>query len=108
MPSMASAKRRSARAHPSRFSSRQKTDLEEPLVWQEACRINNWKDIESPGYGRGYAAALDSWRILLDGLMALRDEKDMAVIILAHSEIRHFDSPEVEGFDRYQPKLHKG
>src|SRR4051795_629874 len=83
-------------------------DWAEPLVWQDTCRINNWKDIEAPGYGRGYAAALDSWRMLLDGLIALRDERDMAIIILAHSEIRHFDSPEVEGFDRYQPKLHKG
>lgn len=83
-------------------------DWTEPLVWAEACRINNWKSIEDPGYGRGYSAALDVWKLLVDGLNALRDERGMAVVILAHSEIKRFDSPETEPYDRYQPKLHKG
>lgn len=83
-------------------------DWAEPLVWAEACRLNGWKDIETPGYGRGYVAALDSWKMLIDGLTALRDERGMAVVILAHSEIKKFDSPETEPYDRYQPKLHKG
>ena len=29
----------------------------------------------------------------------------MTVILLAHNTIKRFDSPEVEPFDRYQPKL---
>ena len=29
----------------------------------------------------------------------------MAVILLAHTTIKRFDSPEVEPYDRYQPKL---
>ena len=51
-------------------------------------------------------AALEFWRAFLDGLNALRDERGMAVILIAHSEIRRFDSPETEPYDRYQPKLH--
>jgi hypothetical protein len=83
-------------------------DWAEPIVWQEACRANGWNDIGQPGYGRGYAAALDMWKMLLDGLTALRDERDMTVIVLAHSEIKRFESPVCEPYDRYQPKLHKG
>lgn len=83
-------------------------DWMETIVWAETCRMNGWKSIEDAGYGKGYAAALDLWKMLLDGLNALRDEKQMAVIILAHSEIRRFDAPDSEPFDRYQPKLHKG
>lgn len=83
-------------------------DWTEPLVWQETARINGWKDIETPGYGRGYVAALDSWKMLIDGLTALRDERNMGVIILAHSEIKRFEAPDTEPYDRYQPKLHKG
>ena len=30
----------------------------------------------------------------------------MGVILIAHAEIRRFDSPETEPYDRYQPKLH--
>jgi hypothetical protein len=44
--------------------------------------------------------------MFVDGLNALRDERNMTVIMLAHSEIKRFDSPEHEPYDRYQPKLH--
>jgi hypothetical protein len=31
----------------------------------------------------------------------------MGVLLIAHAEIRRFDSPETEPYDRYQPKLHR-
>lgn len=83
------------------------TDHLEPLVWAQACKDNAWANIETPGYGRGYVAALDIWRLLLDGLRALRDEKKMSVILIAHSSVSRFDSPDSEPYDRYSPKMHK-
>jgi hypothetical protein len=44
-------------------------------------------------------------REILDGLNALRNDKGMIVILIAHCQIRRFDSPEVEPYDRYMPKL---
>jgi len=82
-------------------------DWLEPLIWQETCRVNNWADIEKPGFGKGYVAALDTWRVLLDGFNALRDERGMTVVLLAHCEIKRFDSPETEPYDRYQIKVQK-
>jgi hypothetical protein len=81
-------------------------DWLEPLIWQHTAALHNQPDIETFGYGKGYLAALDTWRSFLDGVNALRDERGMAVIFLAHAEIRRFDSPETEPYDRYQPKLH--
>jgi hypothetical protein len=81
-------------------------DWLEPLVWQHTAQANGWTDIEQPGYGKGYVTALDTWRTFLDGTNALRDARGMAVILIAHAEIRRFDSPETEPYDRYQPKLH--
>jgi hypothetical protein len=81
-------------------------DWLEPLVWQRTCRDNGWSSIEDPGYGKGYIAALDLWRQYLDGLNALRDERGMTVIQIAHTDIRRFDSPEHEPYDRYVIKLH--
>lgn len=83
-------------------------DWLEPLIWAETCKLNNWNSIEAPGYGKGYAASLDQWRSLLDGFNALRDERDMAIILIAHCEIKRFDSPETEPYDRYQIKLQRG
>ena len=82
-------------------------DHAEPLLWAQACRDNGWKSIEDAPYGKGYVAALDHWRALLDGFRALRDERQMTVILLAHYSIQRFASPEVEAYDRYVPKMHK-
>ncbi|WPB83122.1 ATP-binding protein [Sediminicoccus rosea] len=82
-------------------------DWLEPLVWRHTAQTHNQPDIESFGYGKGYLAALDTWRSFLDGVNALRDERGMGVILIAHAEIKRFDSPETEPYDRYQPKLHR-
>ena len=81
-------------------------DWLEPLIWQHTAQQHNQPNIEAFGYGKGYLAALDNWRVVLEGLNALRDERGMAVILLAHAEIKRFDSPETDPYDRYQPKLH--
>ncbi|MDG4574447.1 MAG: ATP-binding protein [Defluviicoccus sp.] len=81
-------------------------DWLEPLIWQKACQENGWKDLEQPGFGKGYVAALEFWRQYLEGLNALRDERGMAVIQIAHTDIKRFDSPEHEPYDRYVIKLH--
>lgn len=80
-------------------------DWLEPLVWAETCKRHGWKDVEAPGYGKGYLAALDAWREVLEGLNALRAERGMAVVFLAHTEIKRFDAPDTDPFDRYQIKL---
>ncbi len=81
-------------------------DWLERQILEHTARENGWKNIEQPGYGKGYVAALDPWLSFLDGLNALRDERGMGIILIAHSEIKRFDSPETEPYDRYQPKLH--
>lgn len=81
-------------------------DWLEPLIWAHVCRQNGWPSIETPGYGKGYVAALDAWRQYIEGLNALRDEKGMTIVQIAHSDIKRFDNPETEPYDRYIIKLH--
>ena len=81
-------------------------DWLEPLVWAKACRDNGWASIEDAGYGKGYVAALTFWRQYIDGLNALRDDRGMTVIQIAHTDIKRFDSPEHDPYDRYVIKLH--
>jgi len=56
-------------------------------------------------YGKGALLLADAWRDVLAGLNELRLSRNMAVIITAHTEIRRFESPETDPYDRYQPKL---
>lgn len=83
-------------------------DWLEPLVWAKVARAAGKQSIEEIPYGKGYAEALPLWRQFLDGLNYLREHKGMAVILIAHSEIKRFEAPDSEPFDRYQIKLHKG
>lgn len=79
----------------------------EPLIWAKTCEELGVNSIEAPGYGKGYVEALKWWRHLLEGINALRTVKGMGVVLIGHTQIRRFESPEHEAFDRYEPKLHK-
>ena len=63
--------------------------------------------IEDFGYGKGYVFAVDVFRQLLDGLNALRTDRGMQIIMICHAEIKRFDDPLADSYDRYQIKLHK-
>ena len=81
-------------------------DWFEPLVQAKACRDNGWSSIEEPGYGKGYVAALTLWRQYIEGVNALRDARGMTIIQIAHADVKRFDSPEHDPYDRYGIKLH--
>ena len=79
----------------------------EPLIWSKVCEVHGWDSIETPGYGKGYVEADAYWRQLLAYLDALRNHKNMVVLLTAHAKIEKFESPEHDAFDRYDIKLHK-
>jgi hypothetical protein len=82
-------------------------DWAETLAQKHACAQQEKKSIEDFGYGKGYTFAADIFRELIDGLDALRSAKQMQVIIICHSEIRRFDDPLADSYDRYGIKMHK-
>ena len=82
-------------------------DWLEPLVWRAVCDDNNWESIESPGYGRGFVEALSYWRRFFQAITALRDDKGMTVVMIAHSEVRRIEDPTLPSYDRTDIKMHK-
>jgi hypothetical protein len=82
-------------------------DWLEPIVWAQTCALNGEDSIESFGYGKGYLEAATQWRYLMGGLDSLRLTKGMTLVLIAHAEIKNYQSPDVEPYDRYQIKLHK-
>ena len=81
-------------------------DWMEPLVQQHVCKNNGWPNIEAPGFGKGYTAAADEWRTLLNGFEALRSKRGMGIILIAHDKIKRVDDPLTEGYDSNVLKLH--
>jgi hypothetical protein len=80
----------------------------EKLIWAETCSRNNWKQIEDAGYGKGYVAAEYVWQEFIDGMNALRRDRGMMVVLIAHSETARFDDPTSQSYSRYEIDLHKG
>ena len=78
----------------------------EPLVWEYVCGLNNWKSIESPGYGRGYVEAEIMWGSFM-GWVTVLQKKGLAVVLLAHDEVRAVNDPTSEPYDRFQMRLHR-
>lgn len=84
----------------------------EPLIWarlieevptgEKGAII---RDIEDYGYGKGYIKALDIWREYLNALDMLRAERGMMIIQTAHSQVKRYDNPMSDPYDRFQIKL---
>lgn len=83
-------------------------DWLEPMVWMSVCKKRGWKDIEEPGYGKGYTAANDAWRTLLAACDALRHKRGMEIILIAHAANKTLNNPAGGDYSRYEPKLQRG
>lgn len=87
-------------------------DHVEPLVWKKVCEDKSegrkqYDSIEDFGFGKGYLHADSYWARILRGLDALRREKGMTTIVLAHAEIKTAEDPVLGSYERFQTKLHK-
>ncbi len=84
-------------------------DWLERLIWDVLCEQYGVSSIEKVdgGYAKGYTHALTYWRKTLNDLNALRNQRGMCVILLAHAKVEKFEDPEHSAYDRYSPRLHK-
>ena len=84
-------------------------DWLERLIFDVVCKEFGVKSIEKAdgGYARGYVHALTHWRKLIEGLDALRRDRSMGVILIAHAKVERFEDPEAPAYDRYSPRVHK-
>lgn len=82
-------------------------DALEPIIWKETCFRNQWKDLEQPGYGKGYLAADHVWREFIFACDWLRRNKGITVIWLALAEATSHEEPGKAPYKRYAMKTHK-
>ena len=77
----------------------------EPIIFDKTCKVEGFKDINEPGYGKGFSLSLKYTREIIDLLNQLREQKGMIICMLAHSVIKRFEDPTSEAYDRYEIKL---
>jgi hypothetical protein len=82
-------------------------DWLEPLVWNATCKRLGVTSIEAPGYGKGYVESSIEWKQFFQYVTALRDFKNMNVIMIAHGAITRVEDPVHPAYDTHGLKLHK-
>lgn len=80
-------------------------DFLEPLLWRFTSAKHAMADIEAFGFGKGYGYAVDEARVLMAWLDALRNDRNMAIILICHSETKKFNAPDHESYDKYKMRL---
>lgn len=87
-------------------------DWLEKLVHKELCAKHGEDSIVSNAkgspfsYGRGHVMAEQEFRRYVNGLEALRNAKNMTIIVIAHAVIKRFEDPMRDSYDTYKPALH--
>jgi hypothetical protein len=82
-------------------------DWLETLIHTKICKEKHVDSIADIGYGAGYTAALAYWREFMSATNWLRENKNMMIIFIAHSQIADYKSPDAEAFSKHMIKLHK-
>ncbi len=73
------------------------------LVHEQLCRENpRWKgNIQTDGFGKGESATLAKWREVVTELEDANNS-GLAIILLGHSRVDNFNSPDSASYGRYQ------
>ncbi len=84
-------------------------DWLEKLIWKQICIDEGVGSIEKVGggYGKGYVRAAEIMTGILDMLNALRIERGLLILLIAHAKVERFEDPESSAYDRYSPRLNK-
>ena len=83
-------------------------DWLEPLIWASTSKRLEVKNIEVPGFHKGYReASLEEWPRFLNGCSILSEKKKMHILLLAHAETKKMNDPMIGDYDRWDIKLHK-
>jgi len=81
-------------------------DWLEQIIWQQVACDQGKECIEDIGYAKGYIFALAYWQKILSMLDELRTKKQMHIIVIAHAQVKTYNNPMTEPYDRYMLKLH--
>lgn len=78
----------------------------EPMCWSA---VTGGKPIDQKpwDFGKGYVAAVNLWRAMLDTLERIWSERKMHIVLLAHAEVKRFENPMGEAWNHYVPAMNE-
>jgi len=93
--------------HDHKFFVLDTIDFAEPLA-RAKCRDELGEDcFGSNSFGAGVIQLTHKFEMLLAGLDALNQDRNMGIILLGHADVVKFTEPGKDAYDRYAPRMHK-
>lgn len=83
------------------FAALDSTSALERLVWEKTCQVEQWTNIEKPGYGKGFTIALSYWQKITDAFDHLRVTRGMGCFLIGHVKVKDFNDPMLEPYDKF-------
>ncbi len=75
------------------------------MIERHVCRIGGKESIEDFGFGKGHVIAAEEWRRFLASLERMQSKRAIDVLFLVHAQIRKFNPPDSDPYDRYDLKM---
>lgn len=82
-------------------------DWLETLIGNQIAAEAGKRHLEDIPYQAGHKKLPDLWKQVFDKLTMLREQRGMVVVFIAHDQVKRYDSPLTESYDRHQLKMHK-
>jgi len=82
-------------------------DFLEQMIFEHVCNQHGKKTITDFDYGKGFELAQRKWVTLLKSFKSLLENHNKNIIFIAHEQIKRFDNPLAESFDRYSLRLNQ-
>jgi hypothetical protein len=82
-------------------------DWLERFIYAGICKRDEKSNIEDYGYGKGYVVAENELVSVLQKLDAIRQKHRIGIVLLSHVQIRTFNDPRGESWERYEMKGNK-
>jgi phage nucleotide-binding protein len=80
-------------------------DFLERLIFEKVCADHKKQSISDIGYNKGYDFAVEHWFKVFSLLDQIRTQ-NKNIILIAHEQIRKFESPIAGNYDRFTLKMH--
>lgn len=82
----------------------------EKLLHAHVCQRDYRGNMGKDGFGsyqQGYETSLPDWRMMLNAMDRLRDERGVRIVFLTHVKVKPFKNPLGPDYDRYVPDVHE-
>jgi hypothetical protein len=76
----------------------------EVMIHAEACARNDWADIESPGFGKGYAAVQAIWLEFIKLVLKMK-KAGFYVVLISHVKAKTVPGVTTDSYPRYMLNL---